>query len=162
MTGWHHQLKGHEWANSGRQWRTGKPGVPQSMGSQRVRHDWVTEQQQILCRAGVNQENNQVIPSSQGDMIVEDREAWCAAGHGVVKYWTQLSDWTTRRTDMEKDLEFSLSDQLYDPGQSLHPSCLSSLVSSVTKLAQLVTWSMASHLENHKTTWIWNWLTQGI
>jgi len=32
------------WACSGCWWRTGKPGVPQSMGSQRVRHDWVTEQ----------------------------------------------------------------------------------------------------------------------
>ena len=30
----------------GRQWRTGKPGVLQSMGSQRVRHDLATEQQQ--------------------------------------------------------------------------------------------------------------------
>ena len=29
--------------NSGRQWRTGKPGVLQFMGSQRVRHDLVTE-----------------------------------------------------------------------------------------------------------------------
>ena len=27
-------------------WRTGKPGVPQSMGSQRVGHEWATEQQQ--------------------------------------------------------------------------------------------------------------------
>ena len=34
------------WANSRRQWRTGKPGVLQSMGSQRVRHDLVTERQQ--------------------------------------------------------------------------------------------------------------------
>ena len=34
------------WASSGRWWRTGKPNVLQSMGSQRVRHDWVTEQQQ--------------------------------------------------------------------------------------------------------------------
>ena len=33
------------WANSGRWWRTGKPSVVQSMGLQRVRHDWVTEQQ---------------------------------------------------------------------------------------------------------------------
>ena len=31
------------WASSGRWWRTGKPGVLQSMGSQRVGHDWVTE-----------------------------------------------------------------------------------------------------------------------
>ena len=32
------------WASSGRQWRTEKPGVLPSMGSQRVRHDLVTEQ----------------------------------------------------------------------------------------------------------------------
>ena len=24
--------------------------------------------------------------------IVKDREAWCAAGHGVSKSWTRLSD----------------------------------------------------------------------
>ena len=34
-----------EWASSGRWWRTKKPGLLQSMGSQRVRHDWATEQQ---------------------------------------------------------------------------------------------------------------------
>ena len=33
------------WANSGRQWRTGKSGVMQLMGLQRVRYDLVTEQQ---------------------------------------------------------------------------------------------------------------------
>ena len=32
------------WANSKRWGRTGKPGVPKSMGSQRVGHDWATEQ----------------------------------------------------------------------------------------------------------------------
>ena len=34
------------WASSGRWWRTGKPGMLQSMGLQRVGHGWVTEQQQ--------------------------------------------------------------------------------------------------------------------
>ena len=32
------------WATSRWWWRTGKPGLLQSMGSQRVRHDWLTEQ----------------------------------------------------------------------------------------------------------------------
>ena len=40
MVGWHHQLDGHEFeTNSGRWWRTGKPGMLESTGSQRVRHD---------------------------------------------------------------------------------------------------------------------------
>ena len=36
------------WANFKRQWRTRKPGMLQSMGSQRVGHDLVTEQQQSI------------------------------------------------------------------------------------------------------------------
>ena len=35
------------WASSGRWWRTGKPGVLQSMGFQRVRHDWVRNNNQV-------------------------------------------------------------------------------------------------------------------
>ena len=31
------------WVNSGNWWWTGRPGMLQSMGSQRVRHDWATE-----------------------------------------------------------------------------------------------------------------------
>ena len=43
MAGWHHWLDGHwVWVNSGRWWWTGRPGVLQFMGSQRVGHDWAT------------------------------------------------------------------------------------------------------------------------
>ena len=38
------------WASSGSWWWTGKPGVLQSMGSQRVRHDWETELNWTLSR----------------------------------------------------------------------------------------------------------------
>ena len=45
IVGWHHQLNGHEvWANSGRWWGTGKPGMLQSMELQRVGHNLATEQ----------------------------------------------------------------------------------------------------------------------
>ena len=44
MVRWHHQLNGHEFEQALRVvWWTRKPGVLQSMESQRVRHDWVIE-----------------------------------------------------------------------------------------------------------------------
>ena len=47
------------WENSGRWWGTGRPGVLQSIGSQRAGHDLATEQQQyflfILIRLFLSQ-----------------------------------------------------------------------------------------------------------
>ena len=37
------------WASSGSWWQTGKLGVLQSMGSQRVRRDWATELSWVTC-----------------------------------------------------------------------------------------------------------------
>ena len=45
---WHHWLNRHVWASCRRWWRAGKPYMLQSIGSQRVRHNLVTEQQQTL------------------------------------------------------------------------------------------------------------------
>ena len=42
-----HLIFANEITSSRRWWRTGKPGV---LGSQRVGHDWATEQQQNLCK----------------------------------------------------------------------------------------------------------------
>ena len=39
------------WVNSGSWWWTGRPGMLQFMGSQRVGHDWVTELNWILFRS---------------------------------------------------------------------------------------------------------------
>ena len=44
MVEWHHQLDGRwVWVSSGSWWWTGKPGVLQSMGLQKVGHYWATE-----------------------------------------------------------------------------------------------------------------------
>ena len=42
------KLNGHEFEQTVRWWRTVKPGMLQSMGSQRVRHEWATKQQNII------------------------------------------------------------------------------------------------------------------
>ena len=39
------------WVNSGCWWWTGRPGMLRFMGSQRVRHDWVTEMNWIISNA---------------------------------------------------------------------------------------------------------------
>ena len=45
MVGWHHGLNGHEFEQTlGNSVGTWKPGMLQFTGSQRVRHDLLTEQ----------------------------------------------------------------------------------------------------------------------
>ena len=41
--GWHQPLDRREWGSSRNWWWTGKHGAPQSIGPQRVVHDWATE-----------------------------------------------------------------------------------------------------------------------
>ena len=41
--GWDGWMASYVWVNTRSWWWTGRPGVLQSIGSQRVRHDWVTE-----------------------------------------------------------------------------------------------------------------------
>ena len=50
MVGWHHRFGEHEFEQTPGESETGKPGLLQSMGSQRVRQDLVIEQQPQLGR----------------------------------------------------------------------------------------------------------------
>ena len=58
------------WASSRRWWKTGKPGMLQYMGSQRVRHNWMNEQQTngLLF----NHKRNEVLIHTTVQMNLED------------------------------------------------------------------------------------------
>ena len=96
------------WVDSGSWWRTGRPGVLQFMGSQRVRHSWATE---------LNGEMQMLRDSLVAQLVknlpaMRETWVWSLAGegkgyplqysgrehstdcrvHGVAKSWTRLSD----------------------------------------------------------------------
>ena len=57
------------WADSGRWWRTGKHGMLQRMGSWRVRHDLVTEQNKNASLEGIGQKWFYVLPSASYQVV---------------------------------------------------------------------------------------------
>ena len=57
------------WTSPRRWWRIGKPGVLQSMGWQRVGHNWVTEQQHVIYYRSFFP-LNQNVPQSEFHMYI--------------------------------------------------------------------------------------------
>ena len=45
--------------------------------------------------------------------IVKDREVWCAAGYGVAKSWTRLSNWMTTKDGFRVFLQWKSGIQLW-------------------------------------------------
>ena len=75
MVGWHHQLNALEFEQTRRQWRTGKPGILQLMGPQRVRHDLVCDWIRIRTRKEIL---THVITwmNLEGIVLREVRQSW--------------------------------------------------------------------------------------
>ena len=59
------------WTSSGGCWWTGKPGMLQSMGLQRVRHDWVTEVNCTKWPGGMKSPGHPIFGSEHGHSEME-------------------------------------------------------------------------------------------
>ena len=127
------------WVNSRSCWWTGRPGVLQSMGSQRVGHDWVTEQeQQISIQMG---EGRTCVPcvrvtsTSGPHILLSSQLSWACTGDVTCPTYPRchqkLSDPGAPRstkTKQEKllgmlllDLDSSLDLVGLSPGDLCHP-----------------------------------------
>ena len=85
MVGWHHWLNGRwVWVSSRSRWWTGRPGVLQSMGSQRVGHNWATELTELIAGIFlVNQISlNVLILSLVWYILIHEQKFF-----GVLNFW---------------------------------------------------------------------------
>ena len=102
------------WVISGSWWWTGRPGMLRFIGSQRVRHDWVTELNwttgaEMVKASACTAEDPGSIPGSgrspeEGNTFplqysclenLINRGALQATVHGIAKSQTRMRDWQT-------------------------------------------------------------------
>ena len=91
------------WANSWRWWRTEEPGMLQSMGSQRVGHDWASKQQPLKYVWALKLTAHHIwdleTNSSHkmfGDRIEEVEEEWGRSSPPLIPFTTfcpQFPEW---------------------------------------------------------------------
>ena len=122
-------------------WWTGKPGVKQFMGSQKVKHDWATELNWRdtssvpgLGRSPGGGHGNPLQYSCLGNL--KDRGAWPATVHRVAKSQTQLK-WLRTHTQVKIHPEFHIS----KPGLCQHTENLSGPLN--------LPWFLALHESKH-------------
>ena len=79
------------WVNSGSWWWTGRPGMLQFMGSQRVGHDWMTELNciKIMSSWELNQAVKYLIKCVQGREIYSCHVRGCWGGKGRMQKATK-------------------------------------------------------------------------
>ena len=144
------------WVNSGREWRTGKPSMLQSMGLQRVRHDWAAEQQQICASF---QE-----ALSKGDDYSQIGWAGSRGGRFLVTESIQRRSWVSQNNFLQST-ESNSEDV---GGRNTSYICILSIVPHTVSLLVLYSWEeRLCHIYLHilptpeslgyyfKTRWVW-------
>jgi len=158
------------WVNSGSWWWTGRPGMLQFMGSQRARHDWVTELNWKANMTGILTKRGNLDPSMYLLVTQSCPALWdpmdCSppgfSVHGI--YQARILEWVaisfSRGSSQPRDLTrvsciasqfftiWSTSEVIYKPtGESWNRSPPLSPQKAPT-LPPL--WSQTSSLQNHE------------
>ena len=94
------------WASSRSWWWTERPGVVLSMGSQRVRHDWVTELNWWFCKAALNPGHS----NSQEQCVL--RTASCSSLLNSTGVYTLMMLWYWPSGGMWSGLSLSKGNRL--------------------------------------------------
>ena len=139
------------WINAGSWWWTGKPGMLKSMGSQKIRQNWVTKMiagsdgKESACNAGdpssipgsgrsLGEGNGKPLQYSCLENPI-DREAWWAIIHVVPRSWTWLKQLSMHKLALETMfLVITLYCQLY----TNHQTCLDESWLSSTWISQSI------------------------
>ena len=98
------------WVSSGRWWRTEKPWMLQSMGSQRVRQDWMKEQQVDFTTRDIIEIRRDVTVKGS---ILQEETIILNSLHLTPRFWLLGPSWCWLPLNLKTQLEM-----LY-PGQCL-------------------------------------------
>ena len=110
------------WVNSGSWWWTGRPGVLQSMGSQRVGHDWATELNWLIFR------NIEWVKSSSNirDQICLNR-SWFFKAEMLASPWNRFEYFLVASSSGRKKNDFPGSYPWCSSQDIIFSACFASL-----------------------------------
>ena len=110
------------WVNSGGWWWTGRPGVLQSMGSQRVGHDWATELNWLIFR------NIEWVKSSSNirDQICLNR-SWFFKAEMLASPWNRFEYFLVASSSGRKKNDFPGSYPWCSSQDIIFSACFASL-----------------------------------